>query len=80
MADLANPNHAAAVTVPGSGKVAIPGTSWLSFANSGSQILVIDAVGGEQQVSITLPSGMWPIRAAAVYSTTTVTAIVAYWE
>lgn len=74
-------NHALAITVPGSGKAALPsGCAWLSFANSASQVLVIDTVGGEQAVSILLPSGMWPIRAAAIYSTTTVTSIVAYWE
>ncbi len=79
MADRAS--HALAIAVPNSGKMALPsGCDWLSFANSASQVLVIDTVGGEQAVSILLPSGMWPIRAQAIYSTTTVTSILAYWE
>lgn len=80
MADASVANHAAAITVPGSGKPAIAGTLWLSFANSGSEVLVIDTVGGEEAVSITLPSGVWPIRAAAVCSSTTVTNFVGYCE
>jgi hypothetical protein len=81
MADPLLANHAAALSVPGSGKTALSGaTSWISFANSGTQVLVIDTVGGEQAVSILLPSGMWPIRATAIYSSTTVTNIVGYWE
>jgi hypothetical protein len=73
-------NHAAAVTP--SDTVTLPsGSAWLSFANSGTQTLIIDTVGGEVGVSILLPSGMWPIRAAKVRATgTTVTSIVAYWD
>jgi hypothetical protein len=70
--------RAFAITVPGSGKTAINTTEWVSFANSGTQVLVIDRPGGDLGVSILLPSGMWPIRATAVYSTTTVTSIVGY--
>ncbi len=54
-------------------------TNYLSFVNSGTQTLRITTMGGED-VSILLPSGMWPIRAARVWSTgTTVTSIMAYW-
>jgi hypothetical protein len=59
-------NHAAPLAVPNSGKTAIPGTTWLAFANAGSQVLVIDTVGGEEAVSI--------------LSTTTVTSIIGFWE
>jgi hypothetical protein len=79
MADYALTNRAFAITPPGSGKTALPAaTMWISFANSGSQVLVIDTVGGDLAVSILLPSGMWPIRATAVYSGTSVTSIVGY--
>jgi hypothetical protein len=78
MADYALATRAFAITPPGSGKTAIQATEWISFANSGTQVLVIDTVGGDSQVSILLPAGTWPIRAAAVYSTTTVTSIVGY--
>jgi hypothetical protein len=78
MADYALTSRAFAITPPGAGKTAINATEWISFANSGVQVLVIDTVGGDLAVSILLPSGMWPIRAAAVYSTTTVTSIVGY--
>ena len=72
-------NHAAAVTP--SDTVALPsGSAWLSFANSGAQVLIIDTVGGEIGVSILLPSGMWPIRAARVRAATSVTSIVVYWD
>jgi len=76
--DYAFANHAFAITVPGAGKTPIQATAWISFANSGTQVLVVDMVGGEQGVSILLPSGMWPIRANAIYNTTTVTGIVGY--
>jgi hypothetical protein len=41
-------NHAAAITVPGSGKTAVPGTSAIAFTNSGTAVLVVDTVGGER--------------------------------
>ena len=71
-----------AVNVTPSDTQALPaGTDFISFANSGSQTLTITTVGGEQRVSIVLPSGMWPIRASQVWATgTTVTSIVAYWH
>ena len=78
MADYALATRAFAITPPGSGKTAIQATEWISFANSGTQVLVIDTPGGDLATSILLPSGMWPIRATAVYSTTTVTSIVGY--
>lgn len=74
--------HAQAITPPGSGKISIPGSSYIAFLNAATPgALVIDTVGGEQAVSILLPSGMWPIRASAIYSTTSasVTNIVVFW-
>jgi hypothetical protein len=68
MADYALTNRAFAITVPGGGKTVINTTEWVSFANSGTQVLVIDTPGGDLGVSILLPSGMWPIRANAIYS------------
>lgn len=72
------PNHAFSVTP--SDTVLLPRLSdWLSFANSGAQTLKITDAGGNV-VSLTLPAGMYPIRASQVWSTgTTVTAIVAWW-
>jgi hypothetical protein len=70
--------HAANVTPSDSASLPA-GSNYLSFANSGTQTLHITTVGGED-VSILLPSGMWPIRASKVWSTgTTVTGIVCYW-
>ncbi|RQZ08904.1 hypothetical protein DF105_00955 [Burkholderia stagnalis] len=71
-------NHAQAVTP--SDSTPVPATAYLSFTNSGTQVLVIDTVGGEQNVSITLPSGMYPIRATKIHAASTVTNIVAYWD
>ena len=73
-------NHAAAVT-PSDTVPLLSGSAWLSFVNTGgTQALVIDTVAGELGVSILLPSGMWPIRAAKVRAATSVTSIVAYWD
>lgn len=57
---------------------------WLSFTNSGVQTITIDTVGdatgNEVNVTLTLPSGLYPISAKRVYATgTTVTNIVEYW-
>lgn len=72
------PNHAAAVT-PSDTLPLTAASTWLSFANSGTQTLKITTVSGEV-ISITLPSGMYPLRASQVWSTgTTVTNIVGYW-
>lgn len=72
-------NHALAITPSDTQSLPV-GSAYLSFTNSGTQVLVIDTVGGEQNVSITLPSGMYPIRAAKVHAASTVTNIVAYWD
>lgn len=71
--------HAAAVTK--SDTADLPAASdWLSFSNTGAQTLKITTLGGEE-VTITLPSGMYPIRATKVWSTgTSVTNIVEYWN
>lgn len=72
-------NHALAIT-PSDSQPLPSGSAYLSFTNSGTQVLVIDTVGGEQNVSITLPSGMYPIRATKIHAASTVTNIVAYWD
>ena len=79
MADPLLANHAAAVT-PSDSQALPSGSSWIAFSNSGAQVLVIDTVGGELAVSITLPTGMYPIRAAKVRAATTVTNIIAFWQ
>lgn len=80
MAVVGKPNHAQAVVPSDTDALRVPSTH-LSFANTGAQTLLIDTVGGEIGVSITLPSGMWPICATKVYATgTTVTDIVEYWN
>lgn len=72
------PNHAIAISPSDDGELGFC-TEWICFVNSGTQTLTIDTPGGEKQVSITLPSGMWPIRAVKVWSTgTTVTDIVGF--
>jgi hypothetical protein len=71
-------NHAQAVTP--SDTTVIAATAWISFVNSGTQVLVIDTVGGETNVSIALPSGMYPIRATKIHAASTVTGIVAFWD
>lgn len=72
------PNHAAPITP--SDTLPLQGaTAWISFVNSGVQTLTIVTVGGEQ-VTLTLPSGMYPIRASKVLNTgTTVTGIMGWW-
>lgn len=71
--------HAALVT-PSDTANLTANSSWLAFANSGAQTLQVTMVGGEV-VTITLPSGMWAIRAKRVWATgMTVTAIVEFWE
>ncbi len=80
MAVVGKPNHAQAVVPNDAAPLPVPSTH-LSFANTGTQTLTIDTVGGETNVSLVLPSGMWPICAAKVYATgTTVTDIVEYWN
>lgn len=71
-----------ALGVTPSDTVDLPIPSWyLSFANTGTQTLTIDTVGGQKGLVITLPSGMWQIAAKRVYATgTTVTNIVQYWR
>lgn len=72
-------NHAAPITP--SDAAALPAaTMAISFVNSGTQVLVIDTVGGETGVSILLPSGMYQIRATKVHAASTVTGIVGYWS
>jgi hypothetical protein len=73
------PNHAALVTA--SDTVNLPcASSYLSFTKSGTQTLHLTMAGGEDITITALPSGMYPIRATRVWSTsTTVTNIVAYW-
>lgn len=71
--------HAAQITP--SNTAALPSaTKNISFVSTGTQVLVIDTVGGETEVSIVLPSGMYPIQAKKVYATSTVTDIVGYWD
>lgn len=73
------PIHAAAITPSDSAPLSAA-TTWIAFANSGAQTLTITTVSGEK-VSVTLPSGMWPLRATQVWSTgTSVTAIVGFWS
>ena len=70
--------HSAAVTP--SDTVNITTSTWLAFANSGSQTLQVTMDGGEV-VQMILPSGMWPIRVKRVWNTgTTVTSIVEFWQ
>lgn len=72
------PNHAAPITPSDTAPLAAA-TTWLAFANSGTQTLTITTIGGEK-VALTLPGGMYPIRAQQVWSTgTSVTAIVGFW-
>lgn len=71
-------NHA--INITPSDTTSIPATDMISFVNSGTQVLVIDTVGGETNVSITLPSGQWKIRATKVHAASTVTNIVGYWN
>jgi hypothetical protein len=79
MPDISSPNHAVAIT-PADNTSLENATEWLSFTNSGTQALTITTVGGEK-VTVSLPSGMWPIRASTVWATgTTVTNIVGYWS
>jgi hypothetical protein len=59
MADYALTSRAFAITVPGAGKTAINVTEWISFANSGAQVLVIDTPGGDLAVSPLQPC-RWP--------------------
>ena len=72
-------NHAQAIT-PTDASALQAATEYISFTNSGTQVLVIDTVGSETGVTITLPSGMYPIRARKVHAATTVTNIVGYWD
>lgn len=80
MAITPKPNNVQVVTP--SDTVDLPQIAgWLSFTNSGTQTLAIDTPGGQSNVSIVLPSGMWKIPAKRVYSTgTTVTNIIEYWD
>ena len=53
-------------------------TEWLSFVNpSGS--LTITTPGGDK-VALSLPTGMYPIRAVAVTAVSSVTNIVGWWS
>lgn len=79
MGVVGKPNHAQVVVPSDTAPLRVPSTH-LSFVNTGTQTLAIDTVGGETNVSVTLPSGLWPICATKVYATgTTVTGIVEYW-
>jgi hypothetical protein len=70
------PNHAYAL---GAGTGTLPTAStWLSFVNGGSGSLTITTLGGES-VTLSLPSGMYPIRAAAI-TANTMTNLVAWWS
>lgn len=55
-------------------------TEWLSFVNPspGTDSLTITTLGGES-ITLTLPSGMYPIRAVAVTAVSSVTDIVGWW-
>lgn len=54
------------------------GSDYLSFANSGAQTIQVTMVGGEM-ATLTLPSGIYPLRVRRVWATgTTVTNIVAF--
>jgi hypothetical protein len=84
MAVQGSPAHALNVTPSDTQNLPVPST-WLSFidATGGSPTgtIVIDTVGGEKQVSITLVAGIYPICATKVYATgTTAQNIVQYWD
>jgi hypothetical protein len=69
------PNRAFALgSSPGSFPVA---TDWLSFVNTTGS-LTITTRGGDAVV-LSLPSGMYPIRATAVSAVSSVTNIVGWW-
>lgn len=70
-------NHAEAIT-PSDTKVLQAATSYISIGVAGT--LIIDTVGGEPKVTITLPAGMYPIRATKVYAASTATGLVGFWD
>lgn len=71
-------NHAEAISPSDTAPLGAA-TEWIAFVNSGTQTLTVTMIGGET-VAITLPSGMYAIRATQVWQTgTTVTAIVGFW-
>lgn len=81
---LGKPKHAQAVTPSDTLGLRFP-SSFLSWANATGSVstgtVYVDTVGGEVNVAITLPQGMYPICVTKVYSTnTTATDIVAYWD
>jgi hypothetical protein len=53
-------------------------TQWLSFVNSGGS-LTITTPGGDT-VLLSLPTGMYPIRATAVSAVSSVSNIVGWWS
>lgn len=84
MATLGKLKHAQAVTPNDTLGLRHP-SMYLSFMGVSGAVGVatvyVDTIGGESNVGITLPAGMYPICATKVYNTnTTATDIVAYWE
>lgn len=84
MSVLGKPKHAQAVTPSDSLGLRFPST-YLSWQNGTGSVttgtVYIDTVGGETNVPIVLPQGMYPICATKVYATnTTAQNIVAYWD
>jgi hypothetical protein len=72
-------NHAIAIIRYGAPLDAV--TDFLSFVNSGAQMLTITTVSGEVVALGALPSGQYRIRASQVWATgTTVTSIVGWWS
>ena len=53
-------------------------TEWLWFVNVGSGSVTITTPGGDK-VSLSLATGMYPIRATAVTVVSSVTNIVGWW-
>lgn len=83
MSVLGNPRHAQAVTPNDTLGLRHPST-YLSFTGTGTTgnaTIYVDTVGGEKNVALVLPPGMYPLSVTKVYATgTEADNIVAYWE
>jgi hypothetical protein len=81
---VGKPNHAQAVTKSDTANLR-QGATYLSFADStggpSMTAVVVDMIGGETQVTLSLSAGRYALGVTKVWSTgTTATNIVAYWD
>jgi hypothetical protein len=74
----ANSPRNAEVITPSSTAPLPSATTWILVGSAGT--MNIDTPGGQKNVPLTVPAGMWPICATKVYAGGTAAGLVGFWD